>query len=184
MWWRGQDLNLRPSGYEPDELPDCSTPRRLLCTVATQPRHSNPTGNLRTIVAPVARTTNMPLFSRSHKASADDLASLRAEVEALRTELVRRTTDLSLVTAAANTLDQRIALLDARVAAMTGEISAQLHELGGEIDRLASQAPTPQISATIDALQVSQRRLANEQARYEIAFRQDLAAIADSLKRR
>ena len=26
---RGQDLNLRPSGYEPDELPDCSTPRYL-----------------------------------------------------------------------------------------------------------------------------------------------------------
>ena len=26
-WWRGKDLNLRPSGYEPDELPDCSTPR-------------------------------------------------------------------------------------------------------------------------------------------------------------
>jgi hypothetical protein len=24
---RGQDLNLRPSGYEPDELPDCSTPQ-------------------------------------------------------------------------------------------------------------------------------------------------------------
>ena len=24
---RGKDLNLRPPGYEPDELPDCSTPR-------------------------------------------------------------------------------------------------------------------------------------------------------------
>jgi len=24
---RGQDLNLRPSGYEPDELPGCSTPQ-------------------------------------------------------------------------------------------------------------------------------------------------------------
>ncbi len=24
---RGQDLNLRPLGYEPSELPSCSTPR-------------------------------------------------------------------------------------------------------------------------------------------------------------
>ena len=28
-WWRGGDLNFRPSGYEPDELPDCSTPRYI-----------------------------------------------------------------------------------------------------------------------------------------------------------
>ena len=27
-WERGQDSNLRPSGYEPDELPDCSTPHQ------------------------------------------------------------------------------------------------------------------------------------------------------------
>ena len=26
-WWRGRDLNPRPLGYEPNELPDCSTPR-------------------------------------------------------------------------------------------------------------------------------------------------------------
>ena len=26
FWSRGLDLNQRPSGYEPDELPDCSTP--------------------------------------------------------------------------------------------------------------------------------------------------------------
>ena len=32
-WLRGADSNHRPSGYEPDELPDCSTPRRILTSV-------------------------------------------------------------------------------------------------------------------------------------------------------
>ena len=30
-WLRGRDLNPRPLGYEPNELPDCSTPRHLPC---------------------------------------------------------------------------------------------------------------------------------------------------------
>jgi hypothetical protein len=41
-WLRGLDLNQRPSGYEPDELPGCSTPRlqilrdlRLLCNLVS-----------------------------------------------------------------------------------------------------------------------------------------------------
>ena len=29
-WLRGPDLNRRPSGYEPDELPGCSTPRHRI----------------------------------------------------------------------------------------------------------------------------------------------------------
>ena len=31
-WLRGVDLNHRPLGYEPNELPDCSTPQlHLIC---------------------------------------------------------------------------------------------------------------------------------------------------------
>ena len=34
IWLRGLDLNQRPSGYEPDELPGCSTPRiEISCDV-------------------------------------------------------------------------------------------------------------------------------------------------------
>ncbi len=35
VWLREPDLNRRPSGYEPDELPDCSIPR--LCGGILQP---------------------------------------------------------------------------------------------------------------------------------------------------
>ena len=40
--WRGQDSNLRPRGYEPRELPGCSTPRRLCGILAISRPKSRP----------------------------------------------------------------------------------------------------------------------------------------------
>ncbi|GBH08663.1 Nucleotidyltransferase/DNA polymerase involved in DNA repair [Pseudomonas syringae pv. actinidiae] len=44
VWLREPDLNRRPSGYEPDELPDCSIPR--LCGGILQPNAKVSTLNL------------------------------------------------------------------------------------------------------------------------------------------
>ena len=124
----------------------------------------------------------MTLFSRTPKANVVDLDALRAEVAVLRSELTKRTNDLSFVTAAANGLDQRITAIDTRLTHMTAELSNQLHELGGDLETISRRELEPIAVEALDKLRVSQTRIANEQARYQIAFRQDLAAIADTIK--
>ncbi len=125
----------------------------------------------------------MAIFRRTPKASQSDLDQLRADVVALRRELTKRTNDLALVTGAANALDQKFSALDARVARMTTELANQLHELGNELSVLADRNDDAEILSTITELRTNQTRIANEQARYEIAFRQDLAEIAEMLRR-
>ena len=44
-------MNQRPSGYEPDELPDCSTPRRLLTLYHA---HDQPEGGTVVVVVVAA----------------------------------------------------------------------------------------------------------------------------------
>ena len=77
----------------------------------------------------------------------------------------------------------RLNLIEQRLVSMGNELSHQLHEMGNEIDRLGRSTGDGASAEILDALRSTQTKLAQEQARYEIAFRQDLAALADQLRR-
>ncbi len=125
----------------------------------------------------------MSLFNRTPKATQSDLEMLKIELAELRGELTKRTNALSLVTALTNGLDQKIAIIDTRLTTMTTELSHQLHELGSEIESLAQTSQETASREALEQLRVNQTRIANEQARYEIAFRQDLAEIIEQIRR-
>ena len=101
-------MNLRPSGYEPDELPDCSTPRRLggRATVPAGPPPCQP-GWVRSFRARVPPTACCACrrADRDFRRLDEESASL---TEAIGGSVVA---DVEL-------LDARIALLDARIAAL------------------------------------------------------------------
>ena len=125
----------------------------------------------------------MALFNRTPKASQSDLETLKTELVALREELTKRTNALSFVTAMTNGLDQKISVIDQRVTKMTTELSHQIHELGSEIESLTKSSQDNASREALEQLRVNQIRIANEQARYEIAFRQDLAELVEQIRR-
>ena len=74
--------------------------------------------------------------------------------------------------------------LDTRITAVSTELANQLSELGNDIDILQRRPPGAAIDdEQIDDLRTTQTRLASEQARYQIAFREDLARLAEQLRR-
>lgn len=85
-------------------------------------------------------------------------------------ELSRRLDDLAV----------RVETADARMTTISTELANQIDELGRERD--TEPVDDAGVGEQISELRISQERLANEQARYQIAFREDLAKIADRLK--
>lgn len=114
--------------------------------------------------------------------SQPDLPSLVGRIDALDTTLGNR--DDAAVTAKLDQISKRLDDLDARITSVSTELANQISELGGEIDTLQKRAEAePMADEVADALRDSQERLASEQARYQIAFREDLARLAEQLKR-
>ena len=79
---------------------------------------------------------------------------------------------------------ERLNLIEQRLVSLGNELAHQIHEMGNEIEKLASRETDGSLGDIAESLRATQVRLAQEQARYEIAFRQDLAALADQLQRR
>jgi tetrahydromethanopterin S-methyltransferase subunit G len=86
----------------------------------------------------------------------------------------------------ARAVRDHMALLDQRLTNVSTELANQIGELGRDIDGLGQRVPEVADGVVsdevVDALRGSQVKLANEQARYEIAFRQDLASLAEQLR--
>ena len=181
-------MNPRPSGYEPDELPDCSTPRRCGAVSVAQaiPRPQRA----------------MSLFKRRPDLTAR-LEALEAALAAERADKEALTQRLDAVETAQRESTERV---DARVGELSTAMNDQLREVSNEIDggrkrvdeklaaadsltagRLAAfRAELDRLAADdgrLDAVAEKQIRLANELARHEIALREELAAVADRLTR-
>ncbi len=87
---------------------------------------------------------------------------------------------------------ERMATLDHRMTSVSTELANQLTELSNDLDVLLEAADDPEaehtdnsaaVTLAIEAVQTSTERLAAEQARYQIAFREDLAELAERLRR-
>jgi methyl-accepting chemotaxis protein len=89
--------------------------------------------------------------------------------------------ELEQLTERVERIAERIDEVDQRISSISTELANQITELSGDIEAVGGQAPpTDEI---VDELRDAQTRLAGEQARYQIAFRQDLAELADRLRR-
>ncbi len=120
--------------------------------------------------AELAQIKQQLRFMREHW----DAAAQRRDEDAQRLATVEAAnTDLASVT-------ERLARLDDRITSVSTELANQVNELGNEIERLGGNAPD---EVRLDEIRTGQERLANEQARYQIAFREDLARLAEQLRR-
>ena len=89
--------------------------------------------------------------------------------------------DLDILRARLQRLSDRLEAIDARITSISTELANQITELSGDVESIAKEhPPTDDIVMEMRDAQV---KLANEQARYQIAFREDLADLAERLKR-
>jgi chromosome segregation ATPase len=135
---------------------------------------------------------DVAVFRKSKKARQAEIDALRNQIRDLTTQIASLTSSQSTTSTQLDELVGRLGSLDSRIAQVGSEVTHQLGELSGDIDALGRRTDSLDdgiksltgLPALVDGVRTDQARLANEQARYEIAFRQDLAEIVDQIQRK
>lgn len=164
---------------------------RLTTSVTTPPTEPPPEP------PPPPSTPPPPSPETEFGARLETLADTVEEQRARLADLALVATDASEKAAAAPAPDEevraqlaeiveRMTAIDGRVDQISVELTNQLSELSNELDALQRRDDGPDLSALdgrLDDITSGQERLANEQARYQIRFREDLAELADRIRR-
>lgn len=118
------------------------------------------------------------------------LADRMAATDGLLNQLGQLAERVSANDVAVRQTTDQVSALEQRLNSVSTELANQVRELGTDIDGLAAQAAQSgdredgdASEALIESLREGQVKLAKEQARYEIAFREDLASLAEQLRR-
>jgi hypothetical protein len=128
----------------------------------------------------------MALFRRPKPMDPAEIEGMKAEMASLREALDRNEARPVPPDPSARLADlaTKVANLDARVTSVSTELANQLSELSTDIDSLDRRPNGNGVTVeVVGELRDGQVRLANEQARYQIAFREDLARLAEQLRR-
>ena len=122
------------------------------------------------------------MFGGKWRALEASVREMRGHIETLQGNLAQRTEEIETIRKSLAAFEERLSGTDARVTHMTTEITNQLHELNSELEQLANGADAASATAVAD-LRNNQVRIASEQARYAITLRQDLAELAELLRK-
>lgn len=150
----------------------------------------------------------MGWFSKRHDEQRRDeeLQLLASQVRELQNQLARRTLDppteppriaqadaVDLRFASLDdhlaSLEDRLGQIDRRITTISTELANQLNELSNELNTFGDGTATvaaaelaTTIGETVGELRDAQVHLANEQTRYQIALREEIAALARRIK--
>ena len=120
------------------------------------------------------------------KRTAKDLDRIVSLVDRLEDRVERLETERNDTAERLSEILDRTAAVDARLTSVSTELARQIDELGRDLDRDAEIDPakiTEIVEEALGTIRDGQIRLANEQARYQIEFRKDIAILIEQLRR-